>query len=341
LPSTTTPKELRQILSPYLAPDHRRSVFEVLITVIPFALLWGLAFASAMHGWWWGLLLTIPAAGFLVRLFMIQHDCGHHAFFREAKANAWVGRLIGVLTMTPYEYWRRTHAIHHATSGNLDRRGLGAIETLTVDEYRRLSWSRRLAYRLYRHPLVMLGLGPAYMFILQHRLPIGLMKERWAWWSVIGNLVGIALLAAPLVLLGGGAFLMVQAPIMVLAASCGVALFYVQHQFEGAYWSRNAAWTLHDAALRGSSQLELPRLLRWFTANIGDHHVHHLASRIPFYRLPQVVREQPRLAAATRLTLRDGLSALRLTLWDEAAGRLVPFPRAAGRFADEPRTRPG
>jgi omega-6 fatty acid desaturase (delta-12 desaturase) len=333
----TTPQELRQILSPYLAPDHRRSVFELLVTVIPFVLLWGLAFASATQGWWWGLLLTIPAAGFLVRLFMIQHDCGHHAFFREAKANAWVGRLIGVLTMTPYEYWRRTHAIHHATSGNLDRRGLGAIDTLTVDEYRRLTWSRRLAYRLYRHPVVMLGLGPAYMFILQHRLPIGLMKERWAWWSVLGNLVGIALFAAPLVLLGGGAFLMVQLPIMVLAASCGVGLFYVQHQFEGAYWSRNTDWTLHDAALRGSSQLELPRVLRWFTANIGDHHVHHLASRIPFYRLPQVVREQPRFAAATRLTLRDGLRALSLALWDEAAGRLVPFPRGAGRFAAEPR----
>jgi omega-6 fatty acid desaturase (delta-12 desaturase) len=238
--------------------------------------------------------------------------------------------VIGVITLTPFEYWRRTHAIHHATSGNLDRRGLGAIEMLTLDEFRALSWARRLAYRLYRHPFVMLGLGPAYMFLVQHRLPIGLMKERWAWLSVIGNFVGIALFAAPLILLHGAApFFLVHLPIVALAGSCGVWLFYVQHQFDGAYWSRNETWTLRDAALQGSSQLELPRALRWLTANIGDHHVHHIGSRIPFYRLPDVVRDQPSLAASTRLTLRDGCRALGLALWDEAAGRLVSFRRAA------------
>lgn len=323
-------KELRQILSRYQVPDDRRSVFEILITAIPFAVLWGLAYFSVVQGFWWGLLLTIPAAGFLVRLFMIQHDCGHHAFFKAAKASTWVGRMIGVLTLTPYEYWRRSHAVHHATSGNLDRRGVGDIAVLTLDEYRALPWARRLAYRLYRHPLVMLGLGPAYMFVLQHRLPVGFMKERWAWLSVIGNFIGIALFAAPLMLLHGpAAFLLVHLTIIVLAGSCGVWLFYVQHQFDGAYWSRNESWTLQDAALRGSSQLELPRVLRWFTANIGEHHVHHFGSRIPFYRLPDVVREQPRLAAGARLTLRDGFGVLGLALWDEATGRLVSFRRAA------------
>lgn len=324
-----SPKDLREILARYQVSDDRRSILEILVTAIPFALLWGLAYLSVQQGFWWGWLLTIPAAGFLVRLFMIQHDCGHHAFFKATKANTWVGRVIGVFTLTPYEYWRRTHAIHHATSGNLDRRGLGAIEMMTLDEYRALTPLRRLAYRFYRHPLVMLVLGPAYMFVLQHRLPIGLMRERWAWLSAIGNLVGIALFAAPLMLLHGAApFLLVHLPIVAIAGACGVWLFYVQHQFEGAYWARNETWTLHDAALRGSSQLELPRVLRWLTANIGDHHIHHVGSRIPFYRLPDVVREQPALAAATRLTLRDGFEALGLALWDERAGRLVSFRRA-------------
>jgi omega-6 fatty acid desaturase (delta-12 desaturase) len=331
-----TPKDLRAILARYQVPDERRRVLEILVTAIPFAACWALAYLSALHGVWWGLLLTLPAAAFLVRLFMIQHDCGHHAFFRAAAANRWVGRVIGAVTFTPYEYWRRSHAVHHATSGNLDRRGLGAIETLTVDEYRALPWVRRIGYRLYRHPAVMLGLGPAYMFVLQHRLPVGFMKERWAWLSVIGNRVGVAVVALPLMLLHGpAAFLMVHLPIVVLAASSGVWLFYVQHQFDGAYWSRNATWTLHDAALRGSSQLELPRVMGWLTANIGEHHVHHIGSRIPFYRLPDVVREQPQLAAATRLTWRDGFAALGLALWDEAAGRLVSFrsAAAAGREA--------
>jgi omega-6 fatty acid desaturase (delta-12 desaturase) len=329
---SANPRELREVLSRYQVPDHRRSVFEILITVAPLAALWVTAFLSVKAGCWWGLLLTLPAAAFLVRLFMIQHDCGHHAFFRGKSANTWVGRVIGVLTMTPYEYWRRTHAIHHATSGNLDRRGLGEIDTLTLAEYRALPRHRRLAYRLYRHPLVMLGLGPAYMFILQHRLPIGVMKEGWAWRSAIGNNLGIALFAAPLVLLGGPtAFLAVHVPIVVLAASIGVWLFYVQHQFEGAYWCRNEAWSLHEAALRGSSQLDLPPVLRWFTANIGDHHVHHAGSRIPFYRLPEVLNQQPHLQAPTRVTLADGFRALRLALWDEAAGRLVSFRRAAAQ----------
>ncbi|MDE2486868.1 MAG: fatty acid desaturase, partial [Alphaproteobacteria bacterium] len=163
--NSPNPKELRDIVARYQVADHRRSIFEILVTAVPFALLWGLAYFSALSGFWWGLLLTIPAAAFLVRLFMIQHDCGHQAFFRAAKANAWVGRVIGAFTWTPYEYWRRSHAIHHATSGNLDRRSLGAIEMLTLEEYRALSWPRRLAYRLYRHPVVMLGLGPAYMFV--------------------------------------------------------------------------------------------------------------------------------------------------------------------------------
>ncbi|MDB5493167.1 MAG: fatty acid desaturase [Phenylobacterium sp.] len=317
---------LRERLTAYQRPSHRRSILEIVITALPLFALWAAALWMVREGWWWGVVLTLPAAAFLVRLFMIQHDCGHAAFFRSPTANAWTGRLIGVLTMTPYGYWRRTHAIHHATSGNLDRRELGAVETLTVEEYRAKGWLGRLGYRLYRNPLVMFGLGPGYMFVLQHRLPIGLMREAPAWRSVIANSLGLALIILPQLLLGGvKGVLLVHLPIVLGAASIGVWLFYVQHQFEGAYWARNETWKAQDAALLGSSHLDLPPVLRWFTANIGVHHVHHVVSKIPFYRLPQVLNDHPELKAVSRVTLWQAFKAVRLALWDEAAGRLVSF----------------
>ncbi|HKP80327.1 MAG TPA: fatty acid desaturase, partial [Phenylobacterium sp.] len=317
-------------LAPYQRPSLARSVMEIAITVGPLAGLWGGALFAVSQGWWWaGLALSAPAAAFLVRLFMIQHDCGHSAFFRSGAANTWVGRIAGVLTMTPYDYWRRTHAIHHATSSNLDRRGLGGVETLTVEEYRALSPMRRLGYRLYRNAAVMLGLGPAYMFLLQHRLPIGLMKERRAWVSVLGNNLGLAVLVTVQVLIAGPqALLAVHLPIVVIAASIGVWLFFVQHQFEPGWWGRQAQWSLHDAAFRGSSHLDLPQPLRWMTANIGAHHLHHAASKIPFYRLPQVLRDHPHFHHVGRITLADALRAVRTALWDERSGRLVSFREA-------------
>lgn len=323
------PRALREALAPYQRPSHGRSLFEIAVTAAPLAVLWGLALYTVSRGWWWGLVFTVPAAAFLVRMFLIQHDCGHASFFRSPQANAWTGRIIGVLTATPYDYWRRTHAIHHATSGNLDRRTLGAVETLTVEEYRAKPWIQRVGYRLYRHPLVMFGLGPCYMFVLQHRAPIGLMREKRAWLSVLGNNLGLALLVVPQLLLAGvAATLAVHLAIVVIAASIGVWLFYVQHQFEGAWWSRNEGWSLHEAALHGSSHLHLPPVLRWFTANIGAHHVHHLGSKIPFYRLPRVMDDHPALKTMSRITLMDGFRAVRLSLWDEAAGRLVSFREA-------------
>lgn len=325
----TDPREVREILARYQRPSHRRSLLELLITAIPLTLLWATAVFAVGHGWWWGVLLTVPAAAFLVRMFMIQHDCGHSAFFRSRQANAWVGRLIGVLTVTPYDYWRRTHAIHHATSGNLDRRGLGAMETMTVEEYRALPRLKRLGYRLYRNPLVLFGVGPIYMFVLQHRLPIGLMREGRAWLSVMGNNLGLALLIAPQLIFGGPAALWaVHLPIVVIAAAIGIWLFYVQHQFEGSWWARNSAWSAHDAAFKGSSYLHLPPVLRWFSANIGAHHIHHAGSKIPFYRLTQVMNDHPQFGAVGRITLRDGAKAMRLALWDEAAGRMVSFREA-------------
>jgi len=320
-----------KVLAPYRQPATGRSIFEIVITAGPLLAIWAAAWALHAHGWWWAaLLLTIPAALFLVRLFMIQHDCGHGAFFGQRSANDWVGRAIGVFTLTPYDQWRNTHAIHHATSGNLDRRGLGAIGMLTVKEYAGLPRLRRLGYRLYRHPLVMFGLGPAYLFFLEQRLPVGMMRRGWRpWASTLGN--GAAVLAG----LGGLIWLFGLAPVlivnvatMLLAATIGVWLFYVQHQFEGAQWARNGAWKRDQAALTGSSHYDLPAVLRWFTANIGIHHVHHLSSRIPFYRLARVLKDHPELRAVSRVGIWESFGFARLALWDEAAGRLVSFREA-------------
>lgn len=318
-------------LAAYRQPRTSRSIFEIAITALPLLALWATAWLLHAQGWWWAaLLLTVPAAGFLVRLFMIQHDCGHGAFFGEKTANDWVGRVIGVFTLTPYDYWRTTHAIHHATSGNLDRRGLGAIEMRTVEEYRAMSPLGRFGYRLYRHPLVLFGLGPAFVFFIMQRWPVGMTRQGWRpWASVIGNGAAIvAGLGALIWLFGWGPVLMVNVVTMLLAATIGVWLFYIQHQFEGATWSRNGEWKRDDAALAGSSHYDLPPVLRWFTANIGIHHVHHLSSRIPFYRLPKVLKDHPELAPMSRVGLWESFRCARLALWDEARGRLVSFREA-------------
>jgi omega-6 fatty acid desaturase (delta-12 desaturase) len=314
-------------LAQYREPDHARSVIEIVITVVPLVLLWFTMWLSLGISYGLCLLLAVPAAGFLVRLFMIQHDCGHGAFFRHRGPNDWVGRAIGVLTLTPYDFWRRTHAMHHATSGNLERRGMGDVDTLTVQEYLSLSGWGRLRYRAYRHPFVLFGIGPAFLFFLQQRLPIGLLRGGWRpWFSAMATNVAIAVAAALMIwLVGVVPFLLVHLPIMLLGASVGVWLFYVQHQFEHTYWTHNEDWNLQDAALRGSSYYDLPGILRWFTANIGVHHAHHLCSRIPFYRLPAALRDYPELAQSGRLTLVQSFSCVRLVLWDETRRRLISF----------------
>ena len=325
----TTPnsRALTHILARYREPSSARSVLELAITAVPFVLIWIVMWAAVDAGYWIGLLLVVPAAGFLVRLFMIQHDCGHGSFFPHRLANDWVGRVIGVLTLTPYDFWRRAHAHHHAGSGNLDRRGLGDIDTLTVREFLALPRWRRLRYRLYRHPVVMFGAGPAYLFLLRHRVPAGMMRGGWEpWLSTMATNAAIAILAAMIIwLVGLGPFLIVQLPIALLAASIGVWLFYVQHQFEDTFWAHDEGWNFHAAALQGSSHYDLPGVLRWFTANIGVHHVHHLSSRIPYYRLPRVLRDHPQLAAVGRLTLLQSLGCVRRVLWDEQGRQLISF----------------
>lgn len=316
-----------KILAAYRKPNNARGVLEILITVLPLVLLWVLMWASLDIGYWLCLLLSVPAAGFLVRLFVIQHDCGHGAFFRQRVVNDWVGRVVSVLTLTPYDWWRRTHAIHHAHSGNLDHRGIGDIDMLTVREYLALSRSRRLLYRLYRHPLVMFGIGPVYNFVLRQRLPVGLMRSGWQpWASTMATNVAIAIFVALLIwLVGVGPFLLVHLPITFLGAAIGVWLFYVQHQFENTYWQGQDGWDFHEASVMASSFYDLPQPLRWFSGNIGIHHIHHLSSRIPNYRLGDCLADIPALQTLNRIGLRGSLSCLRLALWDENARRLISF----------------
>ena len=295
--------------------------------MVPLIAIWAVMALSLDHGYWIALLLSLPAAGLVVRLFMIQHDCGHHAFFKSRRANDLLGALIGVFTLTPHGYWRDAHAIHHATSGDLDNRGIGDIVVLTVREYQALPRWRRLAYRLYRNPVVFFGLGPAYVFVVKFRLPLDMLRRRWRLLPgvLLTNLAIVAVIALVGFVVGYAEFAMIQVPITMIAASIGVWLFFVQHQFEATSWDKAADWDFHRAAVAGSSYYDLPAVLRWFTANIGVHHVHHLCSRIPNYRLQDCLKRVPELRRINRVTLLESFKCVPLTLWDEERRRLVSF----------------
>jgi len=327
-------REWLTILARYREPSTRRSLLELAATVVPFLALWVLAWMALSVSPWLALAIAALNGGFLVRIFVIQHDCGHGAFLKNRQAQDWIGRILGVLTLTPYAVWRRTHSIHHAQHGNLDQRGIGDVLTLTIEEYRARSRFGRLMYRLYRHPVVLFVLGPSYLFILQNRLPFGLMKSGWRYWtSAMGTNAMIGIAVGLLVWFGGfWPVLLIYLPTSLIGATIGVWLFYVQHQFEETHWSKDADWQLHDAALEGSSHYILPQPLRWFSGNIGIHHVHHLYSRIPFYRLPEVIRDHRSLAEAQRLTIRESLGTVNLHLWDAVEGKLMSFKDARKRY---------
>ena len=322
-------------LDSYKSPDNRRATFELVVTSLLLAGVWAAMWLMAGVSAWLPALLAIPSGALLVRLFMIQHDCGHNAFFSSRLANDWTGRVLGVLTLTPFDFWRHSHALHHAGSGNLGRRGIGDIDTLTVEEYLARGRWGRIKYRLYRHPLVMFGLGPSFLFLLQHRLPVGATRlGRMPWLSTMLTNLGIAVLFALAIwLMGPSTFLLLYLPMMVVGASIGVWLFYVQHQFEQTYWQPATDWSQPDAALHGSSFYDLPRWLMWLTGNIGIHHLHHLSSRIPFYRLPEALADYPELRTIGRLTLWQSLACVRLTLWDAGRRQMVPFAALRQRAA--------
>ena len=320
-----------RLLSKYREPDTARSVFEVAVTIIPLMGIWCAAWWALSVSLILSLAISCIGALFLVRMFLIQHDCGHNAFFKSRSVNNWLGRAIGVLTLTPYDVWKQGHAIHHSGSGNLDKRGTGDIFTYTVSEYNALSPLRKLQYRAYRHPITLFVIGPFYTFHLQQRLPVGFMKEGARYWiSAMGTNLAMALMAAGLIyLMGLSAFLWVYLPITIIASSIGVWLFYVQHQFEETHWDQPDDWDMHEAALHGSSHYVLPQPLRWLTANIGVHHIHHLYSRIPYYRLYDVLNEHPALDKVHRLTLLESFSCVKLQLWDEESRKLVTYQEAA------------
>lgn len=324
-----TARDWVKTLSNYREPNQFRSTFELGISFVPFVVLWALAWWSLSVSYWLTLGLSILNAAFLLRLFAIQHDCGHGAFFKNRTLSDWVGRLIGVFTLTPYDVWRRTHSQHHSTHGNLDKRGMGDIHTLTVAEYRAKTPFDRLMYRLYRHPITLFGFGPGYLFFLQNRLPLGLMASVKYWISAMStNFAIIAALVLVYVFGGLMPLVLIFLPTTLIAATVGVWLFYVQHQFENTQWSEDEDWQLHDSALQGSSYYKLPLVLQWFSANIGIHHVHHLYSRIPFYRLTEVLRDHAELADNNQMTIRQSFAGARLHLWDEKTKKLLSFAQA-------------
>jgi omega-6 fatty acid desaturase (delta-12 desaturase) len=320
-------QEWARIAQTHAKADTAHGVRQLLFTIVPLIALWSAMIAATDGAVWLTLVLSVPTAAFVVRLFIIQHDCGHRSFFRSRWTNDLLGTLIGFITLTPHEYWRRAHNTHHATCGHLAKRGIGDVKVLTVAEYRSLSYWQRFAYRLYRHPLILLGVGPIYLFVIKYRLPMDLIRRHPRLLiSVIGTNLAIAGIIMGLGLIFGFVdLLLVQAPIVLLSSVVGVWLFYVQHQFEHTYWRKDPRWDFHEASVRSSSYYALPQPLRWLSANIGIHHLHHLSSRIPSYRLGACLADMPALQTLNRISLRDSVVCLRFALWDESARRMISF----------------
>lgn len=323
-------------VAPFQKSDTRRGIVQVLNSLLPYFALWVLMYFSLSVSYWLTLALSVLAAGFLMRVFIIFHDCGHGSFFESQRANDVVGIITGIITFTPYYAWRHAHAIHHATSGDLDRRGDGDVWTMTVDEYMTAPWGVRAAYRVFRFPLIMFSFGPLFMFLVIHRFPASSSKaarERHSvYWTNLALLI-IFLVAA--FTIGWQAYILIQLPVLFIGGAAGVWMFYVQHQFEGMVWEHHDKWDYVMAALQGSSFYRLPRVLQWFTGNIGFHHIHHLSPRIPNYNLEACHNSSPLFQAVKPITIKSSLKSLRFRLWDERGHRLVGFDYLKQRRAEQ------
>ena len=313
----------RPMTAPYHEPNLRRALGQMANTYLPYVLLWVAMIWSLGISYWITLGLILIAAGFLARVFIILHDCGHGSFFKSRRKNDIVGFISGVLSFTPYHYWRYNHAIHHATAGNLDRRGVGDIWTLTVREYQESTPWRRFRYRFYRNPLILFVVGPVLVFLGKQRFASYKAGWRWHRSVLLSNLAMLGVAVGMSAIIGVKAYLLIQLPIICISAIAGVWLFYVQHQFESVYWERQANWDHYATAMEGSSFYKLPKLLQWFSGNIGFHHIHHLSPRIPNYFLEKCHRENPLLQNVTVLPLRESLKSIRYRLWDEERQKLV------------------
>ncbi len=315
------------LVKKYQTSINRKSIWQLCNSFIPFIIIWYLMYISIDVSYWITLLLALPAAGFIVRIFIIQHDCGHGSFFKSQRANDFWGMAGSIISLTPYHYWRKNHAIHHATAGKLDKRGIGDIYTLTVDEFLQRSRWGRLKYRLYRNPLILFVFIPVVLFVVLYRLPISDPKDfRKFQPSVYITSLVIALIITGLILLVGWQYvLMIQLPITFITSTTGTWLFYVQHQFEDTYWSETKGWDYASAAMRGSSYYKLPKVLQWFTGNIGFHHIHHLSPKIPNYLLEKCHKDNPFFQEGVVLNIRSSFRSLFLRLWDEKEKKLISF----------------
>jgi omega-6 fatty acid desaturase (delta-12 desaturase) len=317
-------KTWRQAVAGYQNPDPRRSIWQLTSTLVLYALLWALMVLSLDISYWLTLALALPAGGMVARLFIIFHDCGHGSFFKASKHNHRVGSVLGVLVFTPYFHWRQSHSIHHATAANLDKRGIGDVWIMTVDEFLAASFWKQMAYRIYRNPVAMFGVAPLLMFLFTHRLPGHSFRKREhnsVHWT---NLALVGYIALMSLLMGFKNFWLIQLPVLWVASTAGVWLFYVQHQFEGVYWARSQQWYFARAGLEGSSFYKLPKVLQWFTGNIGFHHIHHLSPKIPNYLLEKCHREN-RIFQVKPVNLLSSLKSLTYRLWDEKRRKLVHF----------------
>ena len=315
----------------YRRANTRKALFQLALTLTCFIILCVAMYQSLKISYWLSLALVLPTAGMVLRLFIFQHDCGHGSFFPSNRMNDWTGRALSLLTLTPYAYWRRLHALHHASSSNLDKRGYGDIDTLTVAEYQALPFIKRLGYRIYRNPFFLMFIGgPVYFAVLQ-RLPLAFKKPSIQMWiSVMSlNLAIVVFYGSVIWFIGWKDFLILALPVVLVSSCAGVWLFYIQHQFEDTMWDKEQDWDRKSAALYGSSYYALPRVLQWFTGNIGIHHVHHLCSAIPNYRLQECLDDAPALKSINPLSIRESLRYANLSLWDEEQRKLVPFPANA------------
>lgn len=317
----------QKIILKYARPDLRKSIWQIVNSVLPYIIVWLLMVKSLEYSYWITLLLSTLAGGFLIRIFIIFHDCGHGSFFRSAKANIIVGKIMGILTFTPYYPWHNQHGAHHATAANLDKRGMGDVWTMTVEEYLNASRSRKLVYRIFRNPFILFTVGPLYVIMIRNRFTVKRMnmQEKKSIW--VTNIALIVFTAAISLVTGLKGFLLIQLPILLFSHIVGVWLFYIQHQFDDVSWERQEEWDYKTAAITGCSFLKLPVVMQWFTGNIGYHHVHHLSSRIPNYNLQACHYENDIFKDVRPLFVFSTFRALYLSLWDEPRRQLTSFRR--------------